>query len=227
MAYFSATGTTETVAKDIAKNVNATWTKKSLKQVMPISLLPALLFAILVVGYSPGPANLYALACVLKYGRKQALKMWRGELVGFCIAVSILALLTHFVGEVMGEYVSWLKYLGAAYILWLAWKMLNRDGVSDNDATECSFTSGMIVQLTNAKMMLFDLTAFSVYVLPYSNKLADLFVVSAILTIAGPGGNIVWLLAGAYLRRFFVSYMKPINRVMALLLAACSIYIIL
>ena len=194
---------------------------------MPLSLLPSLLLAMFVVGYSPGPANIYALACVLKYGRSRALKMWRGELVGFSIAVSILALLTHFLGEVLGEYVGLLKYLGAAYLLWLAWRMYHRAGVPGNTARDCSFTSGMIVQLTNAKMMLFDLTAFSVYVLPYSNKLSDLFIVSALLLIAGPGGNLVWLLAGAYLRQFFVSYIKQINVVMALLLALCAIYILL
>lgn len=194
---------------------------------MPLSMLPSLLFAILVVGYSPGPANLYALACVLKYGSKQALKMWRGQLVGFSLTVSVLALLTHFLGEVMGNYVGWLKYLGAAYILWLAWKMVRRKSIAEGDSKECSFASGMIVQLTNAKMMLFDLTAFSIYVLPHSNKLSDLFIVSALLLIAGPGANLVWLLAGAYLRRFFESYMKQINLCMAILLAMCSLYIVI
>lgn len=192
---------------------------------MPIELLPSIMFAIFAVGYTPGPANLYALACVLKYGRKRALRMWQGELVGFWIAVSVLALLTHFLGDVLGEYVRWLKYLGSVYMLWLAWKMYHRADVGEGDAKECSFASGMVVQLTNAKMMLFDLTAFSVYVLPYSNRLSDLFVVAALLTIAGPGGNLVWLLAGSFLRKFFVEYMKQINIVMSLLLALCAVYI--
>ena len=50
---------------------------------MPISLLPSLLFALFAVGYTPGPANLYSLACCLKFGRRKALKMWRGLLTGF------------------------------------------------------------------------------------------------------------------------------------------------
>lgn len=193
---------------------------------MPITLLPSLLLAIFAVGYSPGPANLYSLACCLKFGRRKALKMWRGLLTGFSIGAVIMVVLTHLLGEVMGDYVIYLKYLGAAYILWLAWKMWRFSGQNNTEAQECTFTSGMIVQLTNAKMLLFELTAFSVYVLPYSDRLTDLFVVAAQLLIAGPGANLVWLYAGAYLRRFFAKYQKQVDIVMAILLALCAIYII-
>lgn len=193
---------------------------------MPISLLPSLLLAIFAVGYSPGPANLYSLACCLKFGRRKALKMWRGLLSGFSIGAVIMVILTHLLGEIMGDYVIYLKYIGAAYILWLAWKMWRFSGQNNTEAQECTFTSGMIVQLTNAKMLLFELTAFSVYVLPYSDRIADLFVVAALLLIAGPGANLVWLYAGAYLRRFFSKYQKQVDLVMAILLALCAIYII-
>ena len=117
-------------------------------------------------------------------------------------------------------------YSLAAYILWLAWKMWRFSGQNNTEAQECTFTSGMIVQLTNAKMLLFELTAFSVYVLPYSDRLTDLFVVAALLLIAGPGANLVWLYAGAYLSRLFAKYQKQVDIVMAILLALCAIYII-
>lgn len=193
---------------------------------MPLSLLPSLLFAILAVGYSPGPANLYSLACCLKFGRRKALKMWRGLLTGFSIAVVVMAVLTHLLGEVMGSYVGYLKYLGAAYILWLAWKMWRYSGQNNTEAQKCTFTSGLIMQLTNAKMLLFDLTAFSVYVLPYSDQLSDLFVVAAMLLLAGPGANLAWLYAGAYLRRFFARYQKQVDIVMSVLLLLCALYIV-
>ena len=192
---------------------------------MPLSLLPSLLLAIIVVGYSPGPANLYSLACCLKYGRRKALKMWRGMCLGFCIDLVLMVLLIHLLGEVMGNYVVYLKYLGVAYILWLAWKMLRDQGMDDTEAQSCSFKSGMIVQLTNAKMLLFELTVFSTYVLPYSERLIDLFLVAPLLLLAGPGANFAWLYAGAYLRRFLHRYRKQVDVTMALLLAACAIYI--
>ena len=190
---------------------------------MPIHLLPELLLYIVMVGYTPGPGNLYALSCSLKYGRKAALKMWYGMLYGFLISVTTVAIATHLLGTVMGEYVVWLKYFGAAYILWLSWKIFKSKGLAENDAKTCSFTSGMIVQLTNAKMILFDLTVFSIFVLPYSNRLVDLLVVSYILTIAGPMANLVWLLAGGWMRKWFTNFKKTTDTVMAVLLALCAI----
>lgn len=120
---------------------------------MPLHLLPSLLLYILMVGYTPGPANLYALSCSLKYGRKAALRMWYGELCGFLVSVTLVSVATHLIGTILGEYVQWLKYVGAAYIL--------------------------------------------------------------------------WLLAGAWLRKWFVSYKKQTDVIMATLLALCAIAIIL
>ena len=53
---------------------------------MPVSLLPSLLLAILLVGYTPGPANVFALHCSMKNGVRKALVMWFGLLTGFRIA---------------------------------------------------------------------------------------------------------------------------------------------
>ncbi|MCQ2227112.1 MAG: LysE family transporter [Bacteroidales bacterium] len=193
---------------------------------MPHSLLPTLLLYILIVGYSPGPANLYSLSCSLKYGRKRALRVWHGMLCGFAIAVTIAAVATHLLGTVIGDYLVFLKYLGAAYILWLAYCIWRSNGHDEQEADTCTFFSGLIVQLTNAKMILFDLTAFSIFVLPYSNSLTDLLEVAVILHLAGPGANLVWLLVGSWLRRGFLAYRKQVDVVMAVCLALCALLII-
>ncbi len=193
---------------------------------MSYTLLPTLLLQILIVGYTPGPANIYSLAVSLRHGRKESLVMWLGLLTGFSIAVTVMAVLTHFIGIAFGEYVVCLRYIGAAYIMYLAYKIYNRKGMARETNSECSFWSGMLVQMTNAKMLLFDLTVFSTFVLPYSNRLVDLLEVSAWLTLAGPGGNTVWLLAGSYLRRFFVQYGRQVDIVSAMALFLCALYII-
>lgn len=193
---------------------------------MPISLLPSLLLSILAVGYTPGPANIYSLSCALTHGRRKALKAWTGLLCGFCIAVIIAAAAAHFAGTALGEYVHWLKYIGAAYILYLAWKTF-KASISTTQEVPCSFIQGMTVQLTNAKMILFDLTVFSSFVLPYSERFIDLLPVAALLLIAGPGGNLVWLLAGSVLRPMVEKHQRAVDIVMALALAACAAMIAL
>ena len=192
---------------------------------MPITLLPSLLLAILLVGFTPGPANLFSLHCSMKNGTKKAMTMWFGLLTGFTIAATLGAVVTHLVGAMMDKYVVWLKYVGCAYILYLAWQIY-RSEAKASDHT-CTFLSGMVVQLTNAKIIIFDLMAYTTFVLPYSNNLSDLLIMTALLEIAGPGANLVYLLAGAGLHDFYNRYPKQTNTVMAILLSACSIYILL
>lgn len=193
---------------------------------MPCSLLPTLLLQILVVGYTPGPANIYSLAMSLRHGRKQSMVMWLGLLTGFLIAVTLMAVLTHFIGMAFGEYVGFLKYVGAAYIVYLAYRIWCSNRQGNEKQGDCTFVSGMLVQMTNAKMLLFDLTAFSTFVLPYSNRLVDLLEVGVWLVLAGPGGNLVWLLAGSYLRQFFTKYGRQVDVVSAMALVLCALYIV-
>lgn len=194
---------------------------------MPLSQLTTLLLYILIVGYTPGPANIYALSCALKYGRRRALVMWRGLLVGFTIAVVAMAVLSHCLGQALGIYVYYLKYLGAAYILWLAWTIWRDSGGSGRHPRGCTFWSGMLMQLTNAKMLLFDLTVFGLFVLPYSRRLSAMFPVAALLLLAGPGANLAWLLVGDRLRHLFEHRRRQVDVVMAALLVLCAVGIIL
>ena len=76
---------------------------------MPCSLLPTLLLQILVIGYTPGPANIYSLAMSLRHGRRESLRMWLGLLAGFTMAACFMAVMTHLLGMAIGEYVSCLK----------------------------------------------------------------------------------------------------------------------
>lgn len=194
---------------------------------MPYSLLPTLLLQILVLGYSPGPANIYALTMSLRHNRKQVMVMWLGLLTGFSIAISAMIFLTHYVGLAIGHYVHYLKYIGAAYILYLAWNIWRKNGKLEEDSRGCSFVNGMVVQMTNAKILLFELTVFSTFVLPYSNRILDLYEVAAWLVLAGPGANLAWLLAGGFLRRFSEKYNKQINIASVIALVLCALYIII
>ena len=194
---------------------------------MDYKLLPSLLLSIVLIGFTPGPANLFSLHCSMKNGTRKAMTMWFGLLTGFTIAALIGAMITHLVGAMMDRYVVWLKYIGCAYILYLAWQIYHSTGEAKGSDHTCTFLSGMIVQLTNAKIILFDLMAYTTFVLPYSNRLSDLLVVTALLEIAGPGANLVYLFAGAKLHDFYNRYPKRTNTVMATLLATCAVYILI
>ncbi len=193
---------------------------------MMSELIPTLLLQIILVGFTPGPANIYALSMSLRHGRRKAFVMWLGMLTGFVTAAAIMAYLTHLLGMAFGEYVAYLKILGAAYIAYLAYGIWRDTGNTTTKNRDCNFLSGMFVQLTNAKMLLFDLTIYSTFVLPYSEKLEDLFRIIPWLLIGGPCANLTWLMAGDFLRHFFVRYGKKVDFYLAAALLFCAIYLL-
>lgn len=193
---------------------------------MPIRLLPSLMMLILAWGFSPGPANIYAMGSAIVYGRQKALKMWLGLLTGFSIAVSLAAVVTHLYGTEIGSNINLIKYTGVCYLLWLAYRTWRSTKNEKKATTSCTFIDGMIMQLTNAKIILFDFMVFSIYVLPYSNRLIDLFSTSAVLLIAGPGANLFWLLLGSTMNKVLAKHQKSVNTILSILLALCALMII-
>lgn len=189
---------------------------------MPLEQLPALLLAIFAVGYTPGPANIYAMSCSLRSGWRASMRMWCGLLCGFLTAALLAAVAAHLAGMAFRDYVPCLRYLAATYIIYLAWKTY-RSGVSSESDAAPTFSSGFIVQLTNAKIILFDLSCYSAFVLPYSQRFIDLLPVIAFLIIAGPGANLVWLLAGGAIKPLVSRYSRTVSVVMAVALILCAL----
>lgn len=193
---------------------------------MPLEQLPALLIAILAVGYTPGPANIYAMSCSLRYGWRASMRMWCGLFFGFLTAALLAAAAAHLAGMTFREYVPYLRYLAAAYIIYLAWKTF-KDGVSSEGDAAPTFSSGFIVQLTNAKIILFDLSCYSAFVLPYSHQFIDLLPVTALLILAGPGANLVWLLAGGAIKPLVSRYSRTVSIIMAVALIICAVMMLI
>ena len=195
---------------------------------MPASLIPSFILYCFVSTITPGPANLCSLASAMKFGRRRALQQWRGLFTGFTIVALVSSAAVWFLGTVLYRYIRVMRWIGAAYILWLAWHML-RSGYSGetDDRTQCSFRIGLLVQLTNAKIMIFCMTALTTYSLPYAESYLDVLKTALLLPLAGPSANLVWLFAGASMQRFFERYQKPVNIVMAFSLAFCAVSILL
>ena len=101
---------------------------------MPISLISSFLLYCFVGGITPGPANLCSLSAALRYGRGSALRQWRGLFCGFFLDSMGAVVLTWLLGAALNEYVGMLAWVGAAYLLWMAWHMVRSSGTDpDHD----------------------------------------------------------------------------------------------
>ncbi len=193
---------------------------------MPTELIPTLLFSLFPVGFAPGPANIYAMTCALKSNRKDAMKAWSGMVLGFLTAAFIAAVAVYLAEQALEEYIKYVKYVGAGYLAVLAWQTYRSDIKEDNSRL-CSFWNGFLVQLTNAKLILFDLTIYTSFILPYSERFSDLATAILWLLIPGPLANFVWLIVGSMLQKIVHKYQKAINITLSLMLIGCAIMIAL
>lgn len=194
---------------------------------MPTSLIPSFLLYCYIGAITPGPANLCSLSAALRYGRKEALVQWQGIFAGFACVSMASVLVTWLLGAALSQYVGYLSWIGAAYILWLAWHTLRSAGIqADNDPARPSFKNGLLLQLSNVKIMIYCLTAMTGYVLPYSRSFWHLLAVGIFMPFTGPIGNLVWLFAGASMQKLFKNHRRAVDIVMAIALALCAVSLV-
>lgn len=190
---------------------------------MPVSLIPSFLIYCFVGAITPGPANLCSLGAALRYGRGPALRQWRGLFCGFFLDSMGAVAVTWLLGAALDRYVGALSWVGAAYLLWMAWHMLRPGGADpDRDPAAPTFLTGLLVNLTNVKVIIFCIAALSGYVLPYNSSIWALLAVGLFLPFTGPVCNLVWLFAGASLQKLFARHRRTVDVAMALSLALCA-----
>lgn len=195
---------------------------------MPMSIIPSFLIYCYVGAITPGPANLCSLSAALRYGKHLALKQWRGLFTGFFTVSMFSVLTTYLLGTVLNQYVGMLSWVGAAYILWLAFHMLRSSGIETSESKDLPcFRTGFLLQLSNVKIIVFCLTALSSFVLPYTGSFWTLLAVGLFLPFTGPIANLVWLFAGASMQKLFVNHRRTVDIVMAISLALCAVSLVL
>lgn len=191
---------------------------------MPMSLLPSFLLYCYVGAITPGPANLCSLSAALRYGRGPALRQWRGLFAGFFTVSIASAAVSYLLGAALDRYVGYLSWIGAAYVLWMAWHILRSDGPeTGKDPAYPCFRTGFLLQLANVKIMVFCLAAMTSFVLPYTKSFRALLAVGLFLPFTGPAANLVWLFAGASLQSLFANHRRAVDTVMAAALALCAV----
>jgi len=185
--------------------------------------IAALAFYCFVQGITPGPANLCSLATTLRYGREQALRQWYGLTAGFYVVSLASVVMVWAVGQVASGLMGWLALIGAAYVLWLAWTMVapHRAGHEPREVRPTA-ASGLVLQVTNVKILVVCLTALCSYVLPLSDHPLVLVAAGLALPLIGIACNLVWIYAGELLRSFYERHRRRVDGVMAASLALCA-----
>jgi threonine/homoserine/homoserine lactone efflux protein len=179
--------------------------------------------ALFVAAGSPGPSIAALVARVLSKGWRNVLPfiaaMWVGEAIWLSLAVAGLAA----VAESFQPVFVAIKWIGIAYLLYLAWKMwFAPTEVSGEDLPESRsalklFLAGLTVTLGNPKIMM-----FYVALLPSIIDLAGVTLVGWVELVAAmivvlATVDIAWMALAAKARQFLKSprAVKIANRISA------------
>lgn len=191
---------------------------------MDLSALLIFAGALLVAAGSPGPSIAALVARVIARGWRDvvpfAAAMWVGEALWLTLAVYGLAALA--------ESLHWaflvVKYLGVAYLLYLAWKMWFAPValVSDAPAPRSGsavrmFFAGLAVTLGNPKIMLFYLALLPTIIDLASVTLVGWLELTLTMAVVLVAIDVGWVIAAAQARKLLKSRraMKIANRISA------------
>ena len=195
---------------------------------MPLEVFLSYILFAFISSITPGPANLVTFATAIQFGRKTAFKQWTGLITGYTIDATISVFILYFLGAAFTQYVKYLTFVGVFYMLYLAFNMLHRNySAEQKEVKEPGFLRGILVQLTNVKIIITIVTCISSYILPYYQDLGHIALFTALLPIIGPSCPLVWLFAGSLLQRVFVKHQMLMNIIMALALVFCAVSLII
>lgn len=174
-----------------------------------------------VTAFTPGPNNIIALYAVSEGGWRKGKYTLLGISVGFLCVMLLCALFCYELAQFVPAAAGVIKYIGAAYIVWLAIHIL-RSSTDGYDHQPVSFWKGFLLDFVNVKIILYAITVYTGYVLPYDPSLLSLILHAVCLTVIGVSGNITWAVAGGVLQKFLAKYNRPVNIIMALILVYCA-----
>ena len=127
---------------------------------MSLQLYFAFVAACLVLAIVPGPIVTLLVANGLRQGTGAALINIAGAQVGLAISIGIVAVGLTSMMATMGYWFDWVRFAGAAYLVWIGLKMVRSPGleIGKGDAPPPKggfFLQGLVVLLSNPKMLIF------------------------------------------------------------------------
>ncbi len=176
--------------------------------------------------FTPGPNNLMCMYLGAHYGLRGS----RPFIVGSMGSVFVKALLCGLLNVALARYipaiVPVMKWVGAAYMLYLAWTMLKSGmakGAAAEKQGESTYSAGILLQVLNMKSWISALTLFSVYIVPYSRLPLHILAGSAIMLGLLICASLSWCLFGRAIKSVYEQYRLPISALMAASLAYCAV----
>ena len=180
---------------------------------------------------TPGPNNLTCLYLGATYGFKGTRKFMTASMLSLLAKSLLCGILNMLLARYIPALVDYLKWFGAAYMVYLGWCMAKSGWQEDSQLTgqqtESTYRSGIILQLLNIKSWIASLSMFAVYVIPIDPRVTTIVWTTLVFFVIALISSIIWALFGSALKKLIAKYKKPFGIIMGLSLLYCAITAVL
>ena len=177
---------------------------------------------------TPGPNTLASMSNGSRLGFRRALPFNFGIWCGFSVVMLACTVLCSAVSALIPKIKLPMLILGAAYMLFLAWKTWRSSALTDGDRDGGGFRDGLLLQFVNPKIYIYGVVSMESYILPvYQGHPAVLAGFALLLASIGFLLTLCWSAFGSLFRLLFSRYARITNTVMALALVWCAVSLFL
>ena len=193
-------------------------------------LLVAISVYYIAMYVTPGPNNSILAASGIKFGFIRTIPNIFGIPTGHGIQLILVSL---GLGSLLLQFpylLSALKYLGATYLLYLAWKMLgslNIQVVEDKSAP-LRYYEAILFQFVNPKAWVICITAVSLFYPERENIFVGIFFMVVMSTIINIPSISIWAFGGSVIRGYLNNnkFKKTVEWLLAILLIGTALSIV-
>jgi homoserine/homoserine lactone efflux protein len=173
---------------------------------MSLELYAAYLVACLIVVLVPGPTVTLILANSIRHGTRAGLANVLGTQVGLAVMIGVVGLGLASLIEAMGHWFDWLRLAGAAYLIWLGWKMIRSAGIASATAPSRAPRSGFLLQgalvaLSNPKTLVFFGAFFPQFIDPARDHGLQILIMGLTAMLFAAVSDSAYALAAGRARR--------------------------
>lgn len=188
---------------------------------MPIYVVGNFLVYCVINAFTPGPGNILALNTVTNYGWKKGKPLFFGIFAGYYVVQILCAFFVYGVSAFLPGVMDILKYVGAAYILYLAVHIAISSPTREHGEKSASFAKGFLLQFVNVKIYMFGITALTGFIVEYNSSLTALLLFEIVIATIGTIATCTWIVGGILIQRFYLRYYRAINIALSLTLLEC------
>jgi len=187
---------------------------------MSLQVYLAFVAACIGLALLPGPIVTLLIANGLRHGTRAALTNIAGVQAGMVIVVGVLAVGLTSLMATMGYWFDWVRFAGAAYLVWLGIKLIRApaEGISAEEAPPPPrggfFLQGFVVALSNPKLLLFFGAFIPQFMDMNKDHLSQVILLGVtFMVLAGLTDGIYALLAGRVRTIFSAKRTRLVSRI--------------